>query len=177
MSNSAVAKRYAEALFDVANSQGQTNAVEQELTSIVDVLRSHPALNNLLQSPSLSVEVKKQQVTDLFGGRVSDTVLNFLKVLFDSRRQDDIFGINDEFARLLDKAQNRVKATVESAAPLTEQEVQTLTEQLGTNGKQVNITTKVNPALIGGLRVRVGDRVFDYSVKTRLERFRATLKY
>lgn len=177
MSNPAVAKRYAEALFDVANSQGQIDTVEQELAGVVDVLNQHPALNSLLQAPSLSVEVKKQQVTELFGTRVSATVLNFLKLLFDRRRQEDIKGIYNEFVRLVDKARNRVKATVESATVLTEEELQTLTEKLGTGGKQVKITTKVNPALIGGLRVRVGDRVFDYSVKTRLERFRATLKY
>jgi F-type H+-transporting ATPase subunit delta len=177
MSNPAVAKRYAEALFDVANSQGQVDTVEQELAGVVDVLNQHPALNALLQAPSLSVEVKKQQVTELFGTRVSATVLNFLKLLFDRRRQEDIKGIYNEFVRLVDQARNRVKATVESATVLTEEELQTLTEKLGTGGKQVKITTKVNPALIGGLRVRVGDRVFDYSVKTRLERFRATLKY
>jgi F-type H+-transporting ATPase subunit delta len=116
-------------------------------------------------------------VTDLFGGRVSDTVLNFLKLLFDSRRQDAIIGIYNEFVRLVDHALGRAKATVESATPLTEDEVKTLQEQLGANGKQVEITTKVNPSLLGGLRVRVGDRVLDYSVATRLERFRTTLKY
>jgi F-type H+-transporting ATPase subunit delta len=177
MSNPAVAKRYAEALFDVANTQGQIDTVEQELAGIVDVLHAHPALNNLLQTPSLSVEVKKQQITDLFGNRVSAIVLNFLKLLFDSRRQDAVTGIYNEFVRLVDKARNRVKATVESATPLTDEELQTLTEKLGTNGQQVAITTKVNPALIGGLKVRVGDRVFDYSVVTRLERFRQSLKY
>jgi F-type H+-transporting ATPase subunit delta len=177
MSNPAVAKRYAEALFDVANTQGQVDAVEKELAGVVGVLEAHPALNNLLLTPSLSVEVKKQQITDLFGGRVSDIVLNFLKLLFDSRRQDAIIGINTEFVRLVDKARNRVKATVESATPLTEEELQTLTEKLGTNGQQVELTKKVNPSLIGGLKVRVGDRVFDYSVATRLERFRQTLKY
>lgn len=176
MSNPAVAKRYAEALFDVANSQGQTDAVEQEFASVVEVLNAHPALNNLLQSPSLSVEVKKKQITDLFGGRVSAIVLNFLKLLFDRRRQDSIVGIYDEFVRLVDKALGRVKASVESATPLTEEELQTLTEKLGTTGK-VKLTTKVNPSLIGGIKVRLGDRVFDYSVATRLERFRQTLKY
>lgn len=177
MSNPAVAKRYAEALFDVANSQGQIDAVEKELAGVVGVLEAHPALNNLMQSPSLSIDVKKQQLTDLFGGRVSNTVLNFLKLLFDSRRQDAIIGIYNEFVRLVDQALGRVKATVESATPLTEDEVKTLQEKLGTNGKQVEIATKVNPSLLGGLRVRVGDRVLDYSVATRLERFRATLKY
>ncbi|MCX7569550.1 F0F1 ATP synthase subunit delta [Tumebacillus sp. DT12] len=177
MKNAAVAKRYAEALIELAKGQGKTDAVEQELKSIVDVLNAHPELGSILLHPSIPLDAKKQQITDLFGGRVSDTVLNFLKVLFDARRQDAIADVYNEYVRLADLEKGRVKAEVETAVPLTEAELSSLKQTLGTNGKQVEVTTTVNPSLIGGARVRIGDRVFDYSVASQLNRFRQTLKY
>jgi F-type H+-transporting ATPase subunit delta len=176
MTNANVAQRYAAALFEVAKEQNNVEAVEQELKAVTDVLNAHPDLVAILEHPGISLEAKKQQITELFGGRVSTTVLNFLKVLFDARRQDALASVYSEFVRLSDAAQNRVKATVETAVPLTEDELNTLKNTLGAKGS-VEVTTVVNPALIGGARVRVGDRVYDYTVAGQLNRFRQTLKY
>ena len=176
MTNETVVQRYAAALFDVAKQQNSVDTVEQELKGITDVLAAHPELVSVLEHPSISIEAKKKQLTELFSERVSATVLNFLKVLFDARRQDALASVYSEFVRLVDAAQNRVKATVETAVPLTEDELNTLKNTLGANGA-VEVSTVVNPALIGGARVRVGDRVYDYTVSSQLNRFRQTLKY
>lgn len=177
MKNPTVAKRYAEALFDVANQKGQMETVEAELAAIVDALNAHPELEQMLLHPSISTEVKKKQMTELFGGRVSAIVMNFIQLLLDRRRQDTLAGIFEEYTRLADKASGRVKVTVESATPLSDEEISTLKNTLGANGKQIDVKATVNPALIGGAKVRVGDRVFDYTVAAQLERFRQTLKY
>jgi F-type H+-transporting ATPase subunit delta len=177
MKSAAVAKRYAEALFQVAKEKGNVDVVEQELKSILDVLAAHPNFRQILLHPSITLTAKKQHLDELFGGRVSETVLNFLKVLFDARRQDVIEDVYTEYVRLTDKEKGRVKAEVESAVPLSEEELNTLKQTLSKNGKQVEVTTSVNPNLIGGARVRIGDRVFDYTVATQLNRFRQTLKY
>jgi F-type H+-transporting ATPase subunit delta len=177
MKNPAVAKRYADALFDVVNKQGQIDTVEGEYASVVQALREHPELSNILSHPSISQQVKKEQFIALFDGRVSETLLNFLKVLFDARRQEAIEEIYEEFVRSADSFRGVVKAQVETAVPLTEEELTTLKNTLGANGKQAAVTATVNPALIGGARVRVGDRVLDYTVAGQLERFRQTLKY
>jgi F-type H+-transporting ATPase subunit delta len=177
MKNPAVAKRYADALFDVVNKQGQIDTVEAEYAGVVQALREHPELGNILAHPSISQQVKKEQFIALFDGRVSLTLLNFLKVLFDARRQESIEEVYEEFVRSADSFRGVVKAQVETAVPLTEEELTTLKNTLGANGKQVAVTATVNPALIGGARVRVGDRVLDYTVVGQLERFRQTLKY
>lgn len=177
MKNPAVAKRYAEALFDVAKAKGQVESVEQEYAGVFAALQEHPELNNILMHPSINHDVKKQQFVGLFEGRVSETVLNFLKLLFDARRQDTIASIYEEYVRLADEYRGVIKAHVETAVPITEEELTTLKNTLGANGKQVRVTSTVNPALIGGAKVRVGDRVLDYSVAGQLERFRQTLKY
>ena len=176
MTNTAVAKRYAEALFDVAKGKNLIDAVESELKGIADVLSAHPELGAILTSPSISVDVKKQQIKDLFGGRVSDIVLNFLQLLFDARRQEIITAVYSEYVRLTDAHHARIKAHVETAVPLTEDELNSLKSKLGANGKTVELSTVVNPALVGGARVRVGDRVFDYTVVGQLNRFAQSLK-
>lgn len=177
MKNAVVAKRYAEALYSVAGKGGQADSVEQELAGILDVFKSHPELTNILEHPGISIDAKKKQVTELFKGRVSDLVLNFINLLFDSRRQDALTDVYTAFVELSDAAKGRIKGEVESAVPLSDEELNELKSKLGANGQQVEFTTKVNPDLIGGLRVRIGDRVLDYSVSSQLNRFRQTLKY
>ncbi|ASS73853.1 hypothetical protein CIG75_01930 [Tumebacillus algifaecis] len=177
MKNTVVAKRYAEALYSVASERSQADSVEQELAAILDVFHSHPELTNILEHPGISIDAKKKQVTELFKGRVSDLVLNFLNLLFDSRRQDVLDEVFATYVELANAVKGRIKGEVESAVPLSESELNTLKTKLGADGQQVEFTTKVNPELIGGLRVRIGDRVFDYSVTSQLNRFRQTLKY
>jgi len=176
MKNTVVAKRYAGALFEVANAKGAVDQAEQELVVIVSALQENPKMMDILNAPSIGTDVKQQQVTTLFEGRLSDIVLNFVRLLVDRRRQGALAAIAQEFTRLADAARGRVKATVESAVPLSDEELQVLKQQLGKNGQQVDVTTQVNPSLIGGARVRVGDRVLDYSVAGQLDRFRQTLK-
>ncbi|KEO83341.1 F0F1 ATP synthase subunit delta [Tumebacillus flagellatus] len=177
MKNATVAKRYAEALFDVAQQQGNAETVQAELAAVSDALKAHPELEQMLLHPAISTEVKKKQMNELFSGRVSAIVMNFLQLLLDKNRQEDLQGINEEFTRLVDQALGRVKVKVESAVPLSDEEISTLKNTLGANGKQIEVTATVNPALIGGAKVRVGDTVFDYTVAAQLERFRQTLKY
>ncbi len=177
MKNTVVAKRYAEALYSVASERNQVDSVEKELVSILDVFNSHPELMNVLEHPGISIDAKKKQVAELFQGRVSDLVLNFLNLLFDRRRQDAIAEIGATYVELADAARGRIKAEVESAVQLSDEELNALKSKLGVNGKQVEFAAKVNPSLIGGLKVRIGDRVLDYSVTGQLERFRQTLKY
>jgi F-type H+-transporting ATPase subunit delta len=177
MKNTVVAKRYAEALFEVASAKGNAESAGQDLGLIANALQEHPQLMQILAHPSIPQTEKKQQLTTLFSGRVSDIVLNLVQLLVDRRRQDDIATIHTEYVRLADAAAGRVKATLETAVPLSEEELTALKNQLGKNGQQVELTTKVNPALIGGARVRLGDRVFEYSVANQLDRFRQSLKY
>lgn len=177
MNKSAVAKRYAEALFEAAKGQGQIDSVEAELTAVVGAFNEHPELQAIMNHPSISAEQKKEQLKAVFGAHVSNLVTNFLLVLVDKNRFDELQGIQQDFVDLVDKALGRTKVVVETAVPLTEEEMTTLKSTLGANGKGVDLKTEVNAALIGGAKLRVGDRVYDYSVAGQLERFRQSLKY
>ncbi|HEU4962403.1 MAG TPA: F0F1 ATP synthase subunit delta [Bacilli bacterium] len=176
MKTSPVAKRYAEALYDVAKEKGLLEAVEKDLAGVAGALADHPQLANILVHPNISLDAKKQQIKDLFAGRVSDVVLNFLLVLFDARRQGEIGNVYNEFVRLADAARGVVKAEVETAVSLTEEELNSIKEKLSANGKQVDVKMTVNPALIGGAKVRLGDQVLDYSVAGQLASFRQSLQ-
>ena len=177
MKKSAVAKRYAEALFEAAKGQGQIDSVEAELAAVVGAFQEHPQLKAIMNHPGISGEQKKEQLKTLFGAHVSQLVINFLQLLVDKNRQDQLAGIQEEYVAMVDKAQGRTKAVIETAVPLTEEEMTTLKTTLGANGKAVDLTAEVNTLLIGGAKVRVGDRVYDYSVAGQLERFRQSLKY
>jgi F-type H+-transporting ATPase subunit delta len=177
MKNTVVAKRYADALFEVAEAQGAVDKVEQELAAITAALKEHPKLKHLLLHPGISGDVKKDQLVSLFGNHVSNIVTNFLKVLVDANRQDALEGIYAAYSDRVDQAKGRTKAYVETAVPLSEGELDLLKQKLAKNGGEVQLTTVVNPALIGGAKIRVGGRVFDYSVASQLDRFRQSLNY
>jgi F-type H+-transporting ATPase subunit delta len=177
MKDGAVAKRYANALFAAASEKADVVAVEKELVETLELWRSQPELPRFLAHPTVSRAVKKETVAKLFGGRVSQLVLNFLYVLLDHRRETHLPQIVAEYQKRVDEAVGRIHAQVETALPLSEEEARELEAQLARKtGKEVSLRLEVNPALIGGARVRVGDRVWDASLLGRLERFRGQLK-
>lgn len=177
MLGGAAAKRYAEALFSLAQDQKNIDGVEADLSVILAALHEHPELKRILQHPAISAVEKKQQVTKLFGQAVSQTVLNFFHLLLDRRREDQLTGIYEQFVRMADQARGRVKVHVETAVSMSEPELKDLGEKLGAAcGKQLDVTSSVNADLIAGARFKVGDRVIDASVKGQLDRLQQNLK-
>ncbi|MFC4769518.1 F0F1 ATP synthase subunit delta [Effusibacillus consociatus] len=172
-----VAKRYADALFSIAKNQNLIDGVEADLSTILAVLNEHPQLRRILHHPAISTDVKKQQVIELFGKVVSATMLNFLQLLLDRRRENQLAGIYEEYTRLANEHRGQVKAHVETAVPMSDAELQDLGEKLGgACGKKLDITASVNPQLIAGARLKIGDRVIDASVQGQLDRFSRNLK-
>ncbi|ATY86242.1 hypothetical protein CVV65_15985 [Kyrpidia spormannii] len=177
MRDGTVAKRYAIALFEAARDKSDVQTIEKELGSVLEVWKTEPKLVEFLHHPSVSRDVKKRTIARVFGDRVSGLMLNFLYVLLDHRRQDDLPQIVGEYRGRVDEALGRIHAEVETALPVSEEEAQKLRSRLAQKtGKDVSMRLEVNPALIGGARLRVGDRVWDASILGRLERFRGQLK-
>jgi F-type H+-transporting ATPase subunit delta len=172
-----VAKRYADALYTLAVERDIVEQVEADLVTVTKTLEEYPEMARFLLNPVINAKVKKDQVRQLFGTVLSPIVVNFLQLLLDRHRENQLQAIKREYVRRVDEARERVKAHIETAYPLAETELVSVEQKLGAScGKTVQLTASVNPDLIAGARIRIGDRVLDASVKGQLDRFRESLK-
>ena len=170
------ARRYALALTQEAAQTGQTDAVDADVTFLGETLDASRDLRTLFRSPIVSRDKKLNVLEALFTGRVSDLTMRFLRLLVSKQREDLIPEVVMAVRELRDAASNTVEAQVRSAKPLTDAERAALTSRLEARaGQTVRLTERVQPDLIGGLVVRIGDVVYDRSVKHQLETLREQL--
>ena len=161
---------YAKALVAAAEKAGQSDQVVEELEEVVtEVFDKLPQVAAALTSPRLKHEDKLLMLDKAFGGKVSTTTLTFLKVLSRHGRMGSIRATARSARKLLNESRNRVEVEVRTAAPLSN----TLREAISTRlaailGTEVVLNTKVDPELLGGLVVRVGDTLFDGSLSSKL---------
>lgn len=163
---------YAKALLGAAGDEAES--VLEELDALLDeVLAKQPKLGAVLSSPRVPHADKERMLDTALGGKMSPVLLNFLKVCSRRRRLDCLGAMRSEAWHLFNEMRGRVEVQVATAAPLEAARREALQEQLGKLlGAQVVLLTRVDPELIGGLVVRVGDTVYDGSVSNRLSRFR-----
>ncbi|NMA70027.1 MAG: F0F1 ATP synthase subunit delta [Desulfitobacterium sp.] len=175
MLKGAVAQRYAQALFDIAIEEN-LDVIEAEVQEINKLVEENTEVSTLLYHPHISISEKKEVFNKILSGNVSETVRKFLNLLLDRRRQNYLGEIVKEFGRLADEARNIVEAKVSSAVPLNEAQIEKLEKELARiTGKNVRMIREVNPDLIGGLKVQIGDRVMDGTVAYKLKRIRQDL--
>ncbi|KMK78276.1 F0F1 ATP synthase subunit delta [Alkalihalobacillus pseudalcaliphilus] len=177
MSNVAVANRYASALFQAARGKGTLNQAVEELKAMKEVLKTTPAFAKYLANPKFTKEQKQQFIQSSFQGTLSLEVVNTLRLLVDRKRTDILVPMIDKFVALSYEAQNIAEATVYSAKALTEEEKSQIAQVFAIKvGKaQLLIHNVVNADLLGGLKIRIGDRIFDGSVKAQLNRLERQL--
>jgi F-type H+-transporting ATPase subunit delta len=172
-----IAKRYAKALYQVASERGQLDQVEIELDTLEQLLAEHPAFLQLLQHPQLSKDVKKQQVEQIFGEQLSETMNTFIKLLIDRNREEILVPVSHFFTSFANQARGLADATVTSVKPLNENEQQNLSEHFGRLlNKQIRIHNQVNANIVGGVVVKIGDMLYDGSVAGKLNRFKRRLE-
>ncbi len=176
MLNASVARRYARALYELAQDKGQVEAVGRELELAVQSLTANRDLRALWEHAEVSARVKVSLVEQTFTGKISDLVKNFVCVIATKRREAYLAQIASEYVALSDEALNRVEVEVRSATPLSPDTLDHLQNRLGNRlGKQIKFVTSIDKDLIGGLVVRVGDVLMDGSVRTRLKRMKDRL--
>ena len=165
---------YGKALLGAAEKIGQTETVLAEFESLVgDVLDKLPQLEALLSAPRVSHEEKLALLDRTFGGKMSPVMLSFLKVVSSHGRLDTLRAILRASQQLYNKMRNRVEVLVETAAPLNNQLQSAINNRLTqVLGREVVLSTDVNPDLLGGLVVRIGDTVYDGSLAGRLNQMR-----
>ena len=174
MRPSTTARRYAEAAFDVAQQDGDVDGWLADLQKAREVLRD-PAAAPYFRDPNVPRDAKVDSVESLFGN-LHPHVLNLLRVLVTRQRVHLVPGIVQEFEALEREARGIAQADVTVARPITDAEQSAIGQRLSeVTGKQVHVQTHVDPAILGGIVVRIGDRLIDSSVAGRLERLRQEL--
>jgi F-type H+-transporting ATPase subunit delta len=172
---SSTARRYAEAAFEVAMRDGTLERWRAELDLAADVIGDRRIVT-VLANPAIAAEKRAAKLAEMLSGHVSGPVLNLVQLMLRRGRIEDLPRVASEFRRLDDERQGIVHAVVTSAAELTQDEVRALTARLEqTTGGRISLEVDVDPSLLGGLVVRVGDRMIDGSVRGRLERLRNQL--
>jgi F-type H+-transporting ATPase subunit delta len=177
MLKGAVGSRYAEALYAIAERENAVDAIEQELTAVGAIVRENRDLQKVLYHPRITAEDKKSLLSELLSEKVSAVTMEFLKLLVDRQREQFLSDIVEHYINLANKARNISEAKIVSAIELTSEEKKDLDALLDKiTGKKVETSFNVDPSLIGGVVVRIGDRVIDGSIRTRLATLREYLR-
>ncbi len=173
----AVARRYAEALIDAADKEKQADGALEELTEVeTDVFARFPQFAAMISTERVAVGERDRILAEVFGGRASDLVLRFLRVLNRHGRLGLLRPILAEARTLWDRRNRRIPVSIRSAVPMGDEQIQALRDRLSglvAGTPILNIST--DPSLIGGLVVQVGDQMYDASVKSRLAQLRHRL--
>lgn len=173
MMDGRIVRRYAAALFNRAQAAGVVDAVESDLGLIAYSLETIPRLEQAMTSPLIPAAKKRAIVTSVFSGKIQEITLYYLYLLIDNRREGIAKETEAEYVRLANEARGIVTARVTSAVELSESELAALRAKLsGYTGQQVEVSAEVDPSLIGGIVVRIGDRVMDGSIAGHLQRIR-----
>nr|P09220.1 RecName: Full=ATP synthase subunit delta; AltName: Full=ATP synthase F(1) sector subunit delta; AltName: Full=F-type ATPase subunit delta; Short=F-ATPase subunit delta [Bacillus sp. PS3]pir/S01400/ H+-transporting two-sector ATPase (EC 3.6.3.14) delta chain - thermophilic bacterium PS-3 [Bacillus sp. PS3]CAA30651.1 unnamed protein product [Bacillus sp. PS3] len=177
MNQEVIAKRYASALFQIALEQGQLDRIEEDVRAVRQALAENGEFLSLLSYPKLSLDQKKALIREAFAG-VSTPVQNTLLLLLERHR----FGLVPELAGTVSRprsttARGIAKAVAYSGAASTDEELRALSDVFAQKvGKQtLEIENIIDPELIGGVNVRIGNRIYDGSVSGQLERIRRQL--
>jgi F-type H+-transporting ATPase subunit delta len=175
---SRIARVYAEAALAAALNKGEDpEALGQELTRFVDeVLTPHPTVEAFLSTPAVGKKTKAVALDAALKGQTSDLFRGLCTVLLRNGRLDLLRGVAAAYGQLLDERAGRVPVRVTTAVELTESQRQALKETLAAVLRQEPVLKiRVDPNLLGGLLVQVGDRVIDTSIRTRLETLRTLM--
>lgn len=178
MSVSAIARRYAKALVQLGAEEGAVERFHAELTSVESLFAANPALGALFANPAYGIEAKREILKDVNARLAASTTIgNFLLLLLERGRLAALPQIVASFSSLADDLSGVVRPAVTTAQPLDDAQVADIKAALEKNtGKKVALTVNVDPALIGGIVTKIGNTVFDGSVKTQLTRIEDTLQ-
>lgn len=173
-----VAGRYASALFELANEQNQLDEVDGDLGKVQSLIDQSEDLARLVRSPAFAAEDQERALSAVMDwASIGATTGNFLKVVTRNRR---LFAAEDmikTYRALLARHRGEVAAEVKSAVALSDMQMAALKDKLKSSyGKDVRLDTKVDPSLLGGLVIKIGSRMFDSSLKTKLANMKVVLK-
>jgi F-type H+-transporting ATPase subunit delta len=176
--SSTLARRYAKALVEIGQEQNALEKYGQDLTNLTQLMEASKDFREVLISPVFTKDDKKRIAGQILKQADTDPmVINFVNLLIDRKRIDQVPGIDKAFREKVDELNGITRGQVTSAQALDENELARVTEVLSKmSGKQVLVTTSVDSGLIGGLFAKVGDMVFDGTIRTQLNQLKESLK-
>jgi F-type H+-transporting ATPase subunit delta len=172
-----VGRVYAEALFGIAKEAGRVDEIGEEVRELLGLIRRDREIRTFLETPVLEPAEKIRVLRKSLERSVSDLVIDFVCLLVDKRRIDALPVIEAAYRQLADEHAQRTRVEVQTPTPLPGDLQSEIEAMLRSKlGREIAMTAETEPQLIGGAVVAIGDRVYDGSVRTRIQRFRRTLK-
>lgn len=165
-----VSKTYGEALFELATEENKTREMMEEIQAIRDVLTANPEFDKLMMHPGIPKQEKMQVMENVWKGKVSDELAGFLQIVITKERYGELQAIFEYFINKVKELEKIGVAYVTTAVELTEtQKADVCSRILATsNYETMEMHYAVDPSLIGGMVIRINDRVVDSSIRTRL---------
>lgn len=161
---------YAEALAKVAEAEGELDAVERQIYAFAKTVEREPKLREALTDPALPAENKRGLVADALGERANPLAVSLLGLIVEQGRARDLARIVETFAEVVAGQRELAVAEVRSAVPLSDAQSRKLAQALSkATGRQVELRVVVDPSVVGGVIARVGDEIFDGSLRSRLD--------
>jgi F-type H+-transporting ATPase subunit delta len=176
MSNEIVAKRYAAALFQLAKEQNKLDLIESELLVVKEVFAANKEVLDVLNHPKVAKDKKKQMIKQSFAS-LSQQVVNTLLLLVDRNRIDIVEEMVTYFVQSANELHGTADATVYTVRPLNEEELSSISASFAkkVGKKSLRLKNIVDKTLIGGVKLRIGNRIYDGSVSGKLERIERQL--
>lgn len=160
---------YARALLELAEEAGQVEDIDGEVAQLQDLVKNEPRVTQLLASRTLSLEERDAVLVKAFRGKVSDLVFRFLRVLVRKDRFDEFPGIASAFRHFVDQKHGVLEVHAFVAQPLDDTSAQRITDRVGDlTRRKVRLKQTVQPDMVGGVKIRVGDELIDGSVATQV---------
>ena len=167
---------YARALFEMAQAEGAVSRVEEELFRLRELLKKNPDLLEFLKDPNIKHEGKRKALSDLFQGRVHPLVLNTLITLSDQDRAGRVLHVIEEFSACAAGATLTVSGEVTTAIPIDNATLKRLADELSRiTGKNVQLFQKMDPSILGGAIIQVGEQIIDGSLRRKLDQIKERL--
>jgi len=169
--NTVAAKRYARALFDVAAQQQKGLEVEEELRAVVQAIEGDADIQKFIATPNIPQSVKMNVNSQALAGKVSQPVLNTIELLLDRGRTEMFAELLNSYVKIQGASLGLADATVYSTYPLSDQEKEQVASEFGQLADQkIRVSNIVDESLLGGLKVVIGDKLYDGSLSGKLER-------
>lgn len=168
----AIAEPYAEAMMAVAQGQNLTEKFGEDARGLIELLKGSPELQKFLSDPLVATAKRKEIVRQIIGDQVHPLMMNFLMLLVDKKRIRFLEAIASEYLNRLRELNQTVLAEVSSAVELSDEQKESVREKVKSLSgvQQVELATKVDRDLIGGVIIKVGSQVFDASLRGQLRR-------
>jgi F-type H+-transporting ATPase subunit delta len=173
MIESRIARKYAAALFSSSKRINQVEKISADLEAISDLLKKLPQLKSFLEAPQILEKEKEELIAASFKGRISEALYSFLLLVLSKHRIPYLLPMAEEFTRLVKEDQGIVSAHLISARQMESSLHEQIKAELEkSSGKKVELETQIDPNLIGGMIIILGDRIIDRSIRNQLNQLK-----